>query len=170
VTPADLLIHARGAGLRLAPRGDKLYVEPTPPPGLRAALVAAKPELLHLLRSERRDQAARLLSDAYDRLGRLAPWTSAEVEPHRALGATVDLTCRAYVEGATEWPAVEAAVSRWEVALSVGRMPRPDTEPVVTQGSSGGCPQCGPRAVALLDLDDGVRLCPRCGFEAGGAP
>jgi hypothetical protein len=126
VTGLEILIQARAAGLRLAPRGDKLHVEPVPPPDLRAALIERKPEVLSLLRSERQNRAARLLSDTFDRLDRLGPWTSAEMDRYRDLGGSVDAACRRYVEGSAELPAVEAAVSKWEAALSAGRTPRSD--------------------------------------------
>ena len=53
MSPTELLAHARSLGhtLRVQEPGT-LLVSPRPAPDLRAALVAAKPALLELLRAE----------------------------------------------------------------------------------------------------------------------
>ena len=168
MTAAETLETTRAAGVDLSPAGTELRFRAPRgalTPELRKALAAAKPELLDLLRNERRSRVGGALSDAYDRLNGLGPWTSNDLDPHRELGAAVDSACLRYVDGSTEWPTVEAAVSSWEAALSAGRTPRPRPSPVPDERSSVGCARCGPRSVAFLDLDDGARICGRCGAE-----
>ena len=168
MTAAETLQTTRAAGVDLSPAGTDLRFRA--PPGaltaeLRQALADAKPELLNILRVERRSRFAQLLSAAYDRLNRFGPWTSNDLDPHRELGAAVDSACLGYVGGSAELSAVEAAVSNWEAALTAGRTPRPEPTPVPVSGSSAGCRQCGCRSVTFLDLDDGARICGRCGAE-----
>jgi hypothetical protein len=168
VTAVETLETTRAAGVDLTPAGANLRFRAPRgalTPELRQALAAAKPELLDILRAERRSRVARVLSDAYGRLNRFGPWTSTDLDPHRELGATVDSACLAYVEGSLQSSAVEAAILNWEAALCVGRTPRPEADPAVKQSGSAGCRRCGPRSVAFLDLDDGARICGRCGAE-----
>ena len=119
----EVLAQARAAGLRLAPRGEKLQVVPTPPPELRAALANAKPEILSALRKERTTEVGQAIASAYDRLNVLGPWTPPAASAHRNLGVAVDVTGRAYIQGEGELDDFEAALRKWEAALSAGRMP-----------------------------------------------
>ena len=119
----DVIAQARAAGLRLAPRGEKLHVEPAPPPELRAALSSAKLEILSALRDERAVVVARAIGGAYDRLNALGPWTPPAASAHRELGAAVDVAGIAYIQGRGDLGALETALRCWEAALSAGRRP-----------------------------------------------
>ena len=161
----EVVAQARAAGLRLAPNGEKLRVEPAPPADLRAALSNAKAEILAVLRAERSIEVSLAISAAYDRLNALGPWTPVDVSAQRDLGAALDLSGRSYMQGDGDRKGFDSALKRWEAVLSAGRTPRPMAAPAADQVPCAGCRRCGPRSVAFLDFDDGARICGRCGAE-----
>jgi len=126
-------------------------------PELREALAANKPELAEILETERRQtEVARAISDAYDRLNCLGPWTPPEACAHAALGVAVDTAGRAYIQGDGGLSALAGAIRRWEGALSAGRTPKPT-----------GCP-CG--SVVVREEEDGAKFCGRCARRLNPEP
>jgi hypothetical protein len=156
VNPGEALLSLRSLGGNLflasgrvryrAPRGAL-------PEALRAELAAHRDELAEILRTERMAEVTRLLDAAYRRLNTLGPWTPPEACAFRDLGEAVDAAGRTYIAGAGDLPIFEAAVQRWEGALSADRVPLPRS-----------CP-CG--SVVIREENDGVRICGHCRRELG---
>jgi TubC N-terminal docking domain len=157
VTAPALLHLVRAAGIELFPEsGDLRYRAPPGAltAGLKAELAAHKPAILAELRA-RANTVVQAISDAYDRLDALGPWTPPEATAHRDLGAEVDAAGRAYLHGEGDLVGLNAAILRWESALSAGRAAPPTS-----------C-RCG--SVVVREESDRARFCGRCSRELSPA-
>ncbi len=121
MTASTVLAEARARSISLVPVGGQIRCKPKPPRDLLDRIRGLKPELLQLLRAERREESHRCWVAAYGRLGRIWPGREVvgRVRPDllAEIGAAEEEAERltvAYRAGSIEAEVYMNALERWE--------------------------------------------------------